>query len=241
MSLASEIEPFLLEADRRRPDLRITNTAASCFELLQLTLALAGGNWAFIGKTRNMDGASFTPAGFEPLTMTLTRPDGERQTVTIVGVSMDACYHLPSRTQIKVIANSCANDDPNPAIHGPARLTPYEIGREHYRWHNPLIPQFGASEPTPKPEPKPEPLPSKVLPKGEAFAKLSALNAFYQAPEGLQRPGGLVRPDNDGRMVADMEAIAQWFYQLVIEGVPLDHVFAQIRASEEWRGKHPGQ
>lgn len=78
-----------------------------------------------------------------------------------------------------------------------------------------------------------------VLSKGEAFAALQALNAFYQSPEGLQRPGGLVRPDGEGRSVADMEAIAQWFYQLVIEGVTLDQVFAQIRSSHEWQSKHP--
>jgi hypothetical protein len=78
-----------------------------------------------------------------------------------------------------------------------------------------------------------------VLPKGEAFAKLQALNAFYQAPEGLQRPGGLVRHDSEGRSVADMEAIAQWFYQLVIEGVSLEDVFTQIRNSHEWKSKHP--
>jgi hypothetical protein len=79
----------------------------------------------------------------------------------------------------------------------------------------------------------------RVMPKGEAYAALQALNAFYQAPEGLQRPGGLVRPDLDGRSVADMEAIAQWFYQLVIEGVSLEQVFAQIRNSGEWQSKHP--
>jgi hypothetical protein len=78
----------------------------------------------------------------------------------------------------------------------------------------------------------------QVLPKGEAYAKLQALNAFYQAPEGLQRPGGLVIPDSEGRSVADMQAIAQWFYQLVVEGVSLEDVFAQIRNSHEWREKH---
>ena len=77
-----------------------------------------------------------------------------------------------------------------------------------------------------------------ALPKGEAYAALRALNAFYQAPEGLQRPGGLVRPDDHGRSVADMEAIAQWFYQLVIERVSLEDVFTQIRASHEYRQKH---
>jgi hypothetical protein len=130
MSFANEIKPFLLEADRRRPDLKITNTALSCFELLQLTLALAGNNWAFIGKTRDMDGASVTPVGFEPRDMLLTRPDGQRQNVHIVGVSMDAAWHIPSRTQVKVIANSSANDDANPAIHGPARPVSLEARAE---------------------------------------------------------------------------------------------------------------
>jgi hypothetical protein len=79
-----------------------------------------------------------------------------------------------------------------------------------------------------------------VLPKGEALTALEALNAFYAAPDGLQRPGGLVRPDREGRMVADMEAIAQWFYQLVIERRSPADVYAQIRSSDEWKGKHPG-
>lgn len=85
----------------------------------------------------------------------------------------------------------------------------------------------------------PRPNVGTILPKGEAFAALKALNAFYQAPEGLQRPGGLVIPDQEGRSVADMEAIAQWFYQLVIEGIPLEAVFSQIRNSHEWKSKHP--
>lgn len=86
------------------------------------------------------------------------------------------------------------------------------------------------------------PAPSPVKPplsKSEAFAALQALNAFYAAPEGLQRPGGLVLVDRDGRSVADMEAIAQWFHQLVIDRVSLEDVFTQIRASHEWRSKHP--
>lgn len=240
MSAAADLQPYLLEADRRRPELKAINTAQSCFDLLQLTLQLAGPDWGFIGKTRTMDGASVTPPGFTPLQMDLIRPDGQKQRVEIVGLGMDAAWHIPSHRQVKVIANSSANDDPNPEIHGPAKLTPYDIDPQYYRWHNPVVPQFGSVSVPPVPAPQPPPpAPSKVLPKGEAFAKLQALNAFYQAPEGLQRPGGLVRPDGEGRSVADMEAIAQWFYQLVIEGVSIDQVFAQIRSSDEWRSKHP--
>lgn len=162
--MAPNIAPYLLEADRRRPHLKIVNTAYSCFELLQLTLALAGPEWSFIGKTRDKDSASVQPSGFVPFDTELTRPDGQRQHVTIVGVSMDAAWHVPSHTQIKVIANSSANDDANPSIHGPARLTPYPIAAEHYRWHNPpvrqeRVPMVDRPAPIRAPEPAPVPLP----------------------------------------------------------------------------------
>lgn len=88
---------------------------------------------------------------------------------------------------------------------------------------------------TPTSTPQPVPPPSKILPKGEAFAALTALNRFYAAPEGLQRKGGLIREDNGE---VDTEGVAQWFYQIVIEGVPLDAVFTQIRNSQEWKDKH---
>lgn len=236
--MTPDILPFLLEADRRRPDLRITNTSMAAFELLQLTLALAGPDWQHVGKTR-LDGSQVAPPGFVPFEMVLTRPDGQPVTERVTGVSQDAAWHVPSRRQIKVIAFSAAND-PGPWEHGPAKLTPYEIDPVHYRWHNPAVPQFGhVAEPLPTPRPQPTPPPSRVLPKVEAYQQLLALNAFYAADDGLQRAGGLVRFDDQGRTIADMEAIAQWFYQLVIEGIPLEQVFTQIRASQEWRSKHP--
>lgn len=75
----------------------------------------------------------------------------------------------------------------------------------------------------------PPPPAIKVLPKGEAFTALKALDAFYRAEDGLQRPEGIG---------GDMEAIAQWFYQLVIEGRTIEDVQAQIRNSGEWKEKH---
>jgi hypothetical protein len=112
-----------------------------------------------------------------------------------------------------------------------------DIDPQHWRVNNP--PLKGEPVVVNPPPPPPPPPPSKILSKGEAFMRLKALNAFYQAPEGLQRPGGMVLPDEHGRSVADMEAIAQWFYQMVIDGVSLENVFTQIRASDEWRSKHP--
>jgi len=78
-----------------------------------------------------------------------------------------------------------------------------------------------------------------VLSKPDAYAALQRLNAFYASQDGLQRPGGMVRHDDEGRTVADVEALAQWFYQMVVEGVSWADVEAQIKAHGEWRDKHP--
>lgn len=232
--MTPDITPFLLEADRRKPHLKIENTEASCFELLSLTLQLGGPEWAYVGKTRDMDGASVTPAGFTPFDIALPRSDGQLQTVRIAGLGMDAAWHTPSQRQVKVIANSTANELPvGDPRRGPAKLTPYPIAPEHYRWHNPPVAQSSTSV-TPMPMPVPAPVPplGRVLAKPEAFAFLKALDAFYRAPEGLQRADGIG---------GDMEAIAQWFFQGVIEGKTIEDVKAQIRNSDEWRAKHPGQ
>lgn len=225
---APDIKPFLLEADRQRPDLAITNTTMSAFELLQLTLKLAGPDWQFVGKTK-YDGSQLAPPGFQPFEIDLTRADGQRERLTVTGVSQDAAWHLPSRRQVKVIAFSAAND-PGPWEHGPAKLTPYEIDVVNYRWHNPAVPQFGSGSTVPVPAPKPVPPPAGVLSKPAAFEALKALDAFYRADDGLKRSDGVG---------GDMEAIAQWFYQLVIDGVSIESVKIQIRASDEWKGKHP--
>lgn len=225
--MTPDITPFLFAADRERPELKQINTAMSCFQLLALTLAKAGPEWAFVGKTERMDGGKVTPPGFAPVDMTLTRNDGAVETVRIVGVSMDSAWHVPSRTQVKVIANSSANDDPDLSIHGPARLTPYPIDPMVYRWHNPPITQSlvsGGAMPSPVPV-----RPATILDKGAAFAALKELDAFYRAKDGLDRADGIG---------GDMEAIAQWFYQLVIEGKSIEDVKAQIRTSDEWRSKH---
>lgn len=168
------IVPYLLEADRRRPELKTLNTAYACFELLQLTLALAGPEWSFIGKTSDMDGAQVTPAGFAGFDIELTRNDGQRQRVWISGVGMDAAWHVPSHRQVKVIANSSANDDSDVRIHGPARLTPYDIDPKYYRWHNPPVRQervpFNGTRPVPIVlTPAPAPVPASPPPQPAAY------------------------------------------------------------------------
>jgi plasmid stabilization system protein ParE len=71
------------------------------------------------------------------------------------------------------------------------------------------------------------------------------LNDFYRSPEGLQRPDGLWLTD---RRQPDIEAIAVWIFDVYqtarIEGKSEEEsrraVANAIRATHEWREKHPG-
>lgn len=162
MTPAEIIRPFLMEANRRRPELAVINTTDTAGQLLQLALALAGPDWAHVGKTGDKDGSHWAPAGFTPFDVNATRPDGQSERIRIVGVSQDAAWHVPTHRQVKVLAFSAAND-PGPWEHGPAQLTPYDIDPVNYRWHNPPVPQFGSvASPIPQPTPVP-PAPSKPL------------------------------------------------------------------------------
>ena len=181
--MTPDIKPFLREADRRRPELKIINTKESCFELLELTLALAGPDWAFVGKSSAMDGAAVTPLWFQPRELLLRRADGQSQRVLITGLGMDAAWHVPSARQVKVIGNSSANDDTRPEIHGSANLDSYEIETKHYRWHNPPIEQHGGvAEPMLPPAP-----PLGQPPAGQfripSYAELGD-DAFFRAEIG---------------------------------------------------------
>ena len=165
MTPAEIILPFLLEANRRKPHLRIDNRFWSCFELLEDTLALAGPDWHFVGKTAGMDGAAVRPTWFAPRLVPCLRPDGQTVMVSIDGLSMDAAWHLPSMAQVKVIANSTANE-PGDHEKGPARLTPYMIPKFHpdtnelqWRWHNPPVAQ--------RPGIVVKPMPSQGMPSYE--------------------------------------------------------------------------
>lgn len=244
--MTPDITPFLLEADRQRPHLRTNNTAGSCFELLALTLSLAGPDWAYIAKVQGMDGAAVTPAGFKPFNSSLVRPDGELQTVRITGLGMDAAWHVPSKRQVKVIANSSANDDPNPAIHGPAKLTPYPIDPAHYRWHNPPVSQAyvnGGAAPGPAPV-TPPPSSMQLPGREEMMNEGIALDAYYSSTEGLQRPEGLSK---NGR--PDWEGVGAWLLDVYLQArvagkSPADARAAYvsaIRRTGEWQGKHPGE
>lgn len=216
----------------QHPELLAENLGRTChqFTLHVIDQLRAADHFAFLMcKTRGE--GQYIPLGFQP--RDVIGLDGK--TYRCTGVSHDAIW-CDGKQFDTIIA---ANESDHPLIVDGKRVhaspTWHEIPERYWRPQNPPLRQSNTTIPTPGTN---EPT-LGVMPKGEAFAALQALNAFYAAPEGLQRPGGLTLPDRDGRMVADMEAIAQWFYQIVIERVPLDAVFTQIRNSEEYKSKHP--
>ena len=229
------------------PDLLRENRGWTCYQhtwFLIQALRARGHSAYFISKTRGE--GQYSPPGFR--VHNFIGLDGKGYTCT--GVSHDAIYC--DGLQFDTLSGANEHDqpiyrrngdpnwsfDPNDGPQIIAEPAWESIPKGKWRaWNPPML--IDDIPPLPPPPPPPPAPVRDVLPKGEAFAALKALNAFYQAPEGLQRPGGLVIPDSEGRSVADMEAIAQWFYQLVVERVPLEAVFAQIRASHEWRSKHP--
>ena len=78
----------------------------------------------------------------------------------------------------------------------------------------------------------------------EMAAVVQWLDDVYRGQDGLQRPGGLVRVDS-GR--PDGEAIGAWILDVYlkarIDGTSEEEartlVMDQIKATEEWRAKHP--
>lgn len=257
--MSTDIRTPLEAADRERPHLKEINTFASCLELLELALHKAGPEWAFVGKSLHSgkDGSGIRPGWFTPVVMSLVRPDGQREDVLIDGVSQDAAWHIPTRQQYKVIANSTANE-PGPWDHGPAKLTPYKIdelgptGERQYRWHNPPIPQPDAAiVPGTPGTPTPPPAPVMVLPeRGEMMQAGELLHRFYKAPEGLQRPLGLWKPESASSVAQpDWEGIGAWLFDVYLKArvagknatEAFEEMTRQIRASDEWKSKHPGE
>jgi Calcineurin-like phosphoesterase len=81
------------------------------------------------------------------------------------------------------------------------------------------------------------------LSRAEFFQAMLRLDAFYRAPEGLQRPNGL---SIDG--APDFLGIAAWIFDVYLNqrlaGRTTEAAWAEvvrnIQASEEWKAKHPG-
>lgn len=85
-----------------------------------------------------------------------------------------------------------------------------------------------------------------VVDRGEFHHMLLQLDAFYRAPEGLQRPDGLIVYPGPTPQ-ADMEGIAAWGFDVYLNAreqgytpdQAWDKVIAQIKQSDEYKQKHP--
>lgn len=88
--------------------------------------------------------------------------------------------------------------------------------------------------------PPPPPAGPKLKPREDFYFDLGQINGFYASSAGLQRPGGMVKFDNDGRTIADVEALGAWGYDLML-GTTVQEAIRNIRHSDEWRTKHPNE
>jgi hypothetical protein len=81
------------------------------------------------------------------------------------------------------------------------------------------------------------------LDRAEFLQAMQRLDAFYRAPEGLQRPDGLSIGG-----APDFEGVAAWIFDVYLNarlaGRSVEAAWAEvvrnIEASEEWKAKHPG-
>jgi hypothetical protein len=104
---------------------------------------------------------------------------------------------------------------------------------KHSDWHNPTEHAAAAQAPPPA---------AKIKPREQFYFENLQLNAFYASQAGLQRPGGMVKHDQEGRAVADVEAMGAWAYDLMLGATVQDCIKAirQIPGGE-WQQKHPNE
>jgi hypothetical protein len=102
---------------------------------------------------------------------------------------------------------------------------------KHSDWLSPT--EHAAAEQAPPPGPT-------IKPREQFYFENLQLNGFYASQAGLQRPGGMVKHDQEGRAVADVEAMGAWAYDLML-GASVQDCIKAIRQSDEWRSKHPNE
>lgn len=101
----------------------------------------------------------------------------------------------------------------------------------------PPKPDGSGSGEQPQP-PIPQP-PAAIISRDEFYARFRAINDYYAATEGLKRPGGMVI-DSANPVRCDHEAMGKWGYDLIL-GKTVEQAKAEIRQSDEWKQKHPGE
>lgn len=91
---------------------------------------------------------------------------------------------------------------------------------------------------SPAAQPGPNPTPG-LISRDEFYTRFKQVNDYYAAPEGLKRPGGMVI-DSANPVRCDAEAMGKWGYDLML-GKTVEQCKAEIRQSDEWKSKHPGE
>lgn len=115
------------------PHLLAINTYESCLEFTQRVLERLP-DYGHVGKTAGE--SQSVPHGFEP--RDVRGSDGNLYRIT--GVSHDAIKHKVTGQVIDLLGNASANSDPDPKIHGPARIQWAVVPMEFNRVQNPYIP-----------------------------------------------------------------------------------------------------
>jgi hypothetical protein len=164
-----------------------------------------------------------------------------------VYVSHDVLVHQRTGLQFDIIGSGGSGSPTSPGQRQPIDPKLYRASNKFVDPDSIVIagpaPSPVPTPPAVKPCPDPkahEPKPPAQIDPGEMMDELAALDAFYRADEGLQRPNGL---SIDGR--PDWEGIGAW-YGLYLNArlrgesreAAREAYRSQIRGSHEWKAKH---
>ncbi|MDP2319552.1 MAG: hypothetical protein Q8O42_09480 [Acidobacteriota bacterium] len=201
------------------------------------------------GELHHVEGHADVGLGRKPGGTRITLPDG-------TGVAEDVIVLRPIDTNGQVVAEEpvwqgdviTSMAGVNPVID----WGPLEEPNAERAWVRPPAPgaQPVPVEPVPVPTPTPQP-PAIVLPGREEMMNAGqALHFYYRAPEGLQRPDGLWKPETPHSIAQpDWEGIGAWLFDVYLQAriagknatEATQAVISQIRQTDEWQQKHPGE
>lgn len=236
------------------------NTGPVLFLYMAELLARLGAGWSWVGKARG-DQGKIVPPGFQPRLIRYRGGD-----VEVVGVSHDAVFWQGDAAdpmlgtfpnglvQFDVLTSANYLDEPWIEPSGRqavASVSGGVIPAHEYRANNPPVSPAAvlvAGGAAPVPGTAPPPPPSALPDRGEMMRAGQWLHAYYRSPEGLKRPDGLWTPATpEAAAQPDWEGIGAWLFDVYLRArlagqTATDaaaQVVAQIRASQEWRDKHP--